>query len=40
MEREGYNAWWSKNCDGLNVSDRSFKVLKLDGNRIALEEEL
>ena len=29
-----------RNCDGLNVSDRSFKVLKLDGNRITLEEEL
>lgn len=29
-----------KNCDGLNVSDKSFKVLKLDNNRITLEEEL
>jgi hypothetical protein len=29
-----------RNCDGLNVSDRSFKVLKLDNNRITLEEEL
>ena len=29
-----------RNCDGLNVSDKSFKVLKLDQNRITLEEEL
>ena len=29
-----------RNCDGLNVSDKSFKVLKLDHNRITLEEEL
>ena len=29
-----------RNCDGLNVSDKSFKVLKLDSNRITLEEEL
>lgn len=29
-----------KNCDGLNVSDKSFKVLKLEDNRITLEEEL
>lgn len=29
-----------RNCDGLNVSDRSFKVLKLDNNRITLGEEL
>ena len=29
-----------RNCDGLNVSDRSFKVLKFDNNRITLEEEL
>jgi hypothetical protein len=29
-----------RNCDGLNVSDTSFKVLKLDNNRITLEEEL
>ena len=28
------------NCDGLNVSDKSFKVLKLEDNRITLEEEL
>ena len=27
-----------RNCDGLNVSDKSFKVLKLDNNRITLEE--
>lgn len=31
---------FTRNCDGLNVSDRSFKVLKLDHNRITLEEEL
>lgn len=29
-----------RNCDGLNVSDQSFKVLKFDHNRITLEEEL
>lgn len=29
---------FSRNCDGLNVSDKSFKVLKLDNNRITLEE--
>ena len=29
-----------RNCDGLNVSDKSFKVLKLDNNRVVLEEEL
>lgn len=29
-----------RNCDGLNVSDRSFKILKFDNNRITLEEEL
>ena len=29
-----------RNCDGLNVSDKSFKVLKLDNNWITLEEEL
>ncbi len=29
-----------RNCDGLNVSDKSFKVLKLDKNRITLEEEI
>lgn len=29
-----------RNCDGLNVSDKSFKVLKLNNNRITLEEEL
>ena len=29
-----------RNCDGLNVSDKSFKVLKFDDNRITLEEEL
>lgn len=31
---------FSRNCDGLNVSDKSFKVMKLDSNRITLEEEL
>lgn len=31
---------FSRNCDGLNVSDKSFKVLKLENNRITLEEEL
>ena len=29
-----------RNCDGLNVSDRSFKVLNFDNNKITLEEEL
>ena len=29
-----------RNCGGLNVSDKSFKVLKFDNNRITLEEEL
>lgn len=29
-----------RNCDGLNVSDQSFKELKFDNNRITLEEEL
>ena len=29
-----------RNCAGLNVSDKSFKVLKLDNNRITLEEEV
>ncbi len=29
-----------RNCDGLNVSDKSFKVMKLDQNMITLEEEL
>ena len=29
-----------RNCDGLNVSNKSFKVLKLEQNRITLEEEL
>ncbi len=29
-----------RKCDGLNVFDKSFKVLKLDNNRITLEEEL
>lgn len=29
-----------RNCDGLNVSDQSFKVLKFDNNKITLNEEL
>ena len=29
-----------RNCDGLNVSDKSFKVLEFDNNKITLEEEL
>ena len=29
-----------RNCDGLNVSDKSFKVIKFDNNKITLEEEL
>ena len=29
-----------RNCDGINVSDKSFKILKLDNNRITLQEEL
>lgn len=29
---------FSRNCDGLNVSDKSFKELKLENNRITLEE--
>ena len=29
-----------RNCDGLNVSDKSFKILKMDNNRITLEEEV
>lgn len=29
-----------RNCDGLNVSDKSFKILKLKDNKITLEEEL
>ncbi|EDO59239.1 ATPase [Clostridium sp. L2-50] len=29
-----------RNCDDLNVSDKSFKVLKFDNNRITLETEL
>ena len=28
------------NCDGLNVSDKSFKVMKVESNMITLEEEL
>lgn len=29
-----------RNCDGINVSNKSFKVLKVDGNRITLGEEI
>ena len=29
-----------RNCDGLNVSEKSFKVIKCDNYRITLEEEL
>ena len=29
-----------RDCDGLNVSDKSFKVLKLEDNKITLEEEV
>ena len=29
-----------RNCDGLNVSDKSFKVMKFESNMITLEEEL
>ena len=29
-----------RNCDGLNVSDKSSKVLKMMNNRITLEEEV
>lgn len=29
-----------RNCDGLNVSDKSFKVMKFENNTITLEEEL
>lgn len=29
-----------RNCDGLNVSDKSFKILKLEDNTITLQEEL
>ena len=35
-----YNMLFLRNCDGLNVSDKSFKVLKFDNNKITLEEEL
>lgn len=30
---------FSRNCDGLNVSDRSFKVLQMDDDKITLCEE-
>lgn len=29
-----------RNCDGLSVSDKSFKIMKFDNNKITLEEEL
>lgn len=29
-----------RNCDGLNVSDKSFKVMKMENNNITLEEEV
>ena len=29
-----------RNCDGLNVSDKSFKIMKFEDNKITLEEEL
>lgn len=29
-----------RNCDGLNVSDKSFKTLKLNNYHITLEEEV
>lgn len=29
-----------RNCDGLNVSDKSFKIMKLKDDKITLEEEL
>lgn len=31
---------FSRNCDGLNVSDKSFKVLQFNENRITLENEV
>ena len=31
---------FSRNCDGLNASDKSFKVLKMENNIITLAEEL
>ena len=31
---------FSRNCDGLNMSDKSFKVLKFDENQITLEDEV
>ncbi len=29
-----------RNCDGLNVSDKSFRVMRLCNNRVTLEEEM
>lgn len=31
---------FSRNYDGLNVSDKSFKILQLDDNKITLQDEL
>ena len=31
---------FSRNCDGLNVSDKSFNILELNDNKITLQEEL
>ena len=31
---------FSRNCDGLNVSDKRFKRLQLDDNKITLQDEL
>lgn len=29
-----------RNCDGLNVSDKSFKIMHLEGKKITLQDEL
>ena len=29
-----------RNCDGLNVSDKSFKIMHLEGEKITLQDEL
>ena len=29
-----------RNCDGLNVSDKSFKILHLEDKKITLQDEL
>ena len=31
---------FSRNCDGLNVSYKSFKIFQLDDNKITLQDEL